>query len=337
MSERKIAVVLQQFGGPDSLKAVQPFLFNLFNDPDIIELPFGPTFQKALATIISKTRSKSVSLKYAEIGGKSPIVEKTCEQLLALQTYFNRHHPKENIKVYLSMRYWRPFAKETIQLLMAEGVTEVVHIPLYAQYSKTNAGSSYNEWDRVTKQLGARFYERRIMYYHRDPQYLQAMNERMNEALAKFPDRSKVQVLFSAHGTPLDMVQAGDPYSYHIQETMEALMKLRGYDLPYMLSYQSKVGPKKWLEPATTKTITELGQQGITDLLVVPIAFVSDHIETLHELDIEERHNAQANGIRNYVVMEGLNASPTFIKALADLALAEIRHLHAVPEKAIPA
>ena len=329
MSNRKIAVVLQQFGGPDSLKAVQPFLFNLFNDPDIVELPFGPTFQKALATIISKNRAKSVSLKYAEIGGKSPIVEKTCEQLLALQTYFNRYHAEENIKVYLSMRYWRPFARETVGRLMAEGVKEVVHIPLYAQYSKTNAGSSYNEWDRVTKQLGARFYERRIMYYHRDPQYLAAMNERIEEALAKFPDRSKVRILFSAHGTPLDMVQAGDPYSYHIEETMEALMKLRGHDLPYQLSYQSKVGPKKWLEPATTKTITELGQQGVTDLLIVPIAFVSDHIETLHELDIEERHNAHQNGIKNYVVMEGLNASPAFIKCLADLALHEIEQLHA--------
>lgn len=327
---KRIAVVLQQFGGPDSLQAVQPFLFNLFNDPDIVELPFGPTFQKAIATIISKTRAKSVSLKYAEIGGKSPIVAKTCEQLLALQTHFNKHHAEENVKVYLAMRYWRPFTKETVERLMADEIQEVVHIPLYAQYSKTNAGSSYNEWDRVTKQLGVHFYERRIMYFHRDPQYLKAMNERIDEALTRFPNPLNVRILFSAHGTPLDMVEAGDPYSFHIEETMELLMKMRGRDLPYQLSYQSKVGPKKWLEPATTKTITELGQKGVKDLLIVPIAFVSDHIETLHELDIEERHNAHANGIKNYVVMEGLNASPTFIKCLADLALAEIKQLYPV-------
>lgn len=325
--ERPIGIVLQQFGGPDSLRAVQPFLFNLFNDPDIVELPFGPTFQKALATIISKTRAKSVSKKYAEIGGRSPIVEKTCEQMLALQTYFNRHHPDLRVRVYLAMRYWRPFARDTAQLIASEGVRDLVHLPLYAQYSKTNAGSSYNEWDRVVKHAGLHFNERRVMNYHLHPTYLKAMNERIDESLQKFPDKSNVRLLFSAHGTPLDMVLAGDPYSTQIAETMEAIMTLRGHDLPYQLSFQSKVGPKKWLEPATTRTIADLGQQGVTDLLVVPIAFVSDHIETLHELDIEERHNALANGIERYVVMEGLNALPTFIQALAEIALQEIGSL----------
>lgn len=330
MIDRKpIAIVLQQFGGPDSLKAVQPFLYNLFNDTDIVEFPLGPRFQRLFATVISRTRAASVSKKYAEIGGKSPIVEKTCEQMLALQAYFNREYPELHVQVFLSMRYWRPFAREVVQLLQAYEIEDVVHLPLYAQFSRTNAGSSYNEWDRVAKRANVKFNERRIMSYHLDPQYLAALNERIDQALSRFPDPAKVRLLFSAHGTPLDMVERGDPYSHHIQETMEALMELRARDLEYQLAYQSKVGPKKWLEPSTTKTITALGQQGVKDLLVVPIAFVSDHIETLHELDIEERHNAESNGITNYVVMEGLNSSSLFIKALADLALAEIEQLRA--------
>lgn len=250
----KAAVVLLQFGGPDSLEAVEPFLFNLFNDSDIVELPFGPRFQKTFARIISKRRSKSVRLKYQEIGGKSPIVDKTFGQVEALQKYLD-NILKEKVIVKVAMRYWKPFTDQIISELQKEGIEDVVLLPLYAQYSKTNAGSSYNEWDRMLKKLHASFHERRIMEYRRDPKYLAALNERIDQALTKFKDPSKVFLLFSAHGTPIDMVERGDPYSHHIIDTMEALMDLRGRDLPYKLSYQSKVGPKKWLTPATDATV----------------------------------------------------------------------------------
>lgn len=325
--DRKFAVVLLQFGGPDSLDAVEPFLFNLFNDADIVELPFGPRFQRFVAKIISSRRSKTVRVKYGEIGGKSPIVEKTFQQAKALQEYFNKEYSEHPVIVKVAMRYWKPFTEQIIQELKDEQVTDVVLLPLYAQYSKTNAGSSYNEWDRMLKKLNALFNERRINEYRFYPKYLQALNERINEAVAKFKNKNDIFLLFSAHGTPVDMVERGDPYAHQIYETMEAVMDLRGRDLPYMLSFQSKVGPKKWLTPATEETIKKLAKEGNTHLLIVPIAFVSDHIETLHELDIEARHLANEVGVKEFIVSEGLNDHPLFIQTLGEIAIQELHHL----------
>ena len=321
------AVVLLQFGGPDSLEAVEPFLFNLFNDADIVELPFGPRFQRFLARQISKRRAPSVREKYAEIGGRSPIVEKTEAQVRALQAYLDEHHPEARASVRLAGRYWKPFTSQTIAELKRDGITEVVLLPLYAQFGKTNAGSSFNEWDRELARQGVCFTERRIREYYKHPKYLAALNARIEEGLAHFEHPEKVFLLFSAHGTPVDMVERGDPYSHQIRETMELLMDLRGRDHHYTLSYQSKVGPKRWLTPSTTKTIRELGRLGMTDVLVIPIAFVSDHIETLHELDIEERETAEKAGIHHFRVMTGLNDHPLFIECLADVAMKELSAL----------
>ncbi|MEO6939419.1 MAG: ferrochelatase [Candidatus Kapaibacterium sp.] len=323
-STSPVGVVLLQFGGPDSLEAVEPFLYNLFNDRDIITFPFGPRFQKVFAKGISKRRAPTVAEKYGEIGGKSPIVQKTLEQTEALQARFLREPLPFPVRVIHAMRYWKPFTEEAVNTLTSEGIRDIVLLPLYAQYSKTNAGSSYNEWDRVTKRLGVTFSERRIEEYRSDGKYLQALSERIDQALAKFPDPSKVRLLFTAHGTPVDMVFGGDPYVYHIRDTMEALMRLRGDDLPYQLSFQSKVGPKQWLTPSTFATFEELGNEGVKDLLVIPIAFVSDHIETLHELEIEGREVTDKAGIERMIVMEGLNDYPLFIEALFDLAMKEI-------------
>ena len=323
----KIAVVLLQFGGPDSLEAVEPFLYNLFSDPDIFELPFGPRFQRFVAGQISSRRAPSVAKKYGEIGGKSPIVEKTEEQVRSLQQYFDARHPEQNVSVRLAGRYWKPFTANTMNALSNEGFSNVILLPLYAQYSKTNAGSSFNEWDRELARQQLQFNERRIREYYKHPKYLAALNARIDEGLAHFANPDKVFLLFSAHGTPVDMVERGDPYAQQIRETMELLMSLRGHDRHYTLSFQSKVGPKQWLTPSTTQTIKDLGRLGMTNVLVVPIAFVSDHIETLHELDIEERHTANNAGITNYRIMTGLNAHPLFIECLADVALKEIEAL----------
>ncbi len=334
--ESPIAIVLLQFGGPDSLDAVEPFLFNLFNDPDIFQLPllkkewtarFGLSFQQFVAKTISARRAKQVRDKYAEIGGKSPIVERTDEQVRTLQLYFDERHPEIKTSVRLAARYWNPLTSETMASLVRDGIKDVILLPLYPQYSVVNAGSSFNEWDRVAKRLNAHFKERRVREYYQNEKYLQALNARIDEGLAGFDNPEKVFLLFSAHGTPLDIVKRGDPYSKQIHETMELVMSKRGHDKQYMLSFQSKVGPKKWLTPSTTATITELGERGISQLLVIPIAFVSDHIETLHELNIEERVTAERAGIKQYHVMNGLNDHPLFIECLADIALKEIHAL----------
>jgi ferrochelatase len=323
----KIAVVLLQFGGPDSLDAVEPFLYNLFNDPDIFELPFGPRFQRFLAGQISKRRAPSVREKYAEIGGRSPIVARTEEQIAALQRLFDERYPELNIDVRLAGRYWKPFTANTMAELVRDHIHDVVLLPLYPQYAMANAGSSFNEWDRERARQKVVFNERRVREYYEHEKYLQALNARMEEGLQHFTDPSEVFLLFSAHGTPMDMVKRGDPYSTQIRETVELVMDRRGRKNEYMLSFQSKVGPKKWLKPSTHDTLIELGQKGVKNMLVVPIAFVSDHIETLHELEIEERRAAEGAGIANYRVMTGLNDHPLFIECLADIALHEIEAL----------
>jgi protoporphyrin/coproporphyrin ferrochelatase len=324
---KEIAVVLLQFGGPDSLEAVEPFLYNLFNDPDIFELPFGPRFQRFLAKQISTRRAPSVRKKYAEIGGRSPIVARTEEQLNALQKYFEEHHSALNIYVRLAGRYWKPFTADTIASLVLDHIHDVVLLPLYPQYAMANAGSSFNEWDRERTRQRVVFNERRIREYYENEKYLQAIVTRIQEGLRDFANPNDVFLLFSAHGTPMDMVQRGDPYSHQIQETVELVMERLGRSQEYKLSFQSKVGPKKWLKPSTHDTLIELGMKGVKNMLVVPIAFVSDHIETLHELEIEERRTAEAAGIENYRVMTGLNDHPLFIECLADVALQEIEAL----------
>ncbi len=323
-AQDKIAVVLLQFGGPDSLEAVEPFLFNLFNDPDIVQVPLGFLLQKPLAKYISRNRAKSVRLKYDEIGGKSPIVEKTEIQRQKLQEALDSRYGAGVVPVLVAMRYWKPFTNEIVTKLKQLGVKKVVLLPLYAQYSKTNAVSCYNEWDRALQNQQLQFEERRIQSYHLDPTYIAAINERMDKGLKRFASLEDVYILFSAHGIPIDLVFEGDPYPIHIRETMEAVMDVRGREIPYSLAYQSKVGPKQWLTPSTENTLKEFGANGMKKLFIVPIAFVSDHIETSHELDIELREIAEHAGIQEYEVMEGLNDSPIFIKALSDMVDAEI-------------
>jgi ferrochelatase len=224
------------------------------------------------------------------------------------------------------MRYWKPFTKTAINSLKKKNISEIVLLPLYAQYSITNAGSAYHEWDRQRTKLGADFNESRIQQYHTHPLYIKAFQQRIDEALQKFSDMKYIYILFSGHGTPLDIGEKGDPYSIQIRETMELVLeKFRNYESS--LSWQSKVGPRKWLEPDTEATIKELAKHGHKKLLVVPISFVSDHIETAHELAIEAREEALEHGVKEFIVSEGLNDSPLFIEALADIAIRELEKL----------
>jgi ferrochelatase len=309
----KIAVVLLNLGGPDSLDAVQPFLENLFNDPDIFKLPF----QKALARYISKKRAPKVQKEYELIGGKSPINEWTEKQRLMLENKLRE--AGNEVDVLIAMRYWKPLTQEVVTKVETGNYEKVIMLPLYPHFSVSTTGSSFNEWKRFFKGD-----ESKVIYinsYQTHPLYLNAINERIDETLLRFPEGvgKDVQLVFSAHGTPVSYVKKGDPYSFHIKDTIDGVMKMRNYSHMYHQCYQSKVGPAKWLEPATDTMIEELASRGKKHLLIIPISFVSDHVETSFELDIEYRHVADKVRIENYIVMKGLNDSQLFIDALYDL------------------
>ncbi|MEI8135485.1 MAG: ferrochelatase [bacterium] len=325
--KNKKAIVLLQFGGPDSLDAVKPFLFNLFKDPDIVQFPGGMLTQRLFAFAISTLRFKKLQQKYSEIGGRSPITETTFKQRDALQQAMDLHYGKDEVLVTVAMRYWKPETSVTINELIKKGITDILLLPLYAQYSVTNAGSAFNEWDRQVAKLNATFNDRRVKHYHKNPTYIQSFQERIQQALEKFNSNENIYILFSAHGTPLDIVKKGDPYSEQIRETMELVVEPFRAQYKYGLSFQSKVGPKKWLEPDTEETIEHLIKEGKKKLLIVPISFVSDHIETLHELNIEAREEAEEAGVEEFIVSEGLNISPTFIRALTEISVSELEHL----------
>ncbi len=316
---KKLAVVLLNLGGPDSLENVEPFLKNLFSDPDIFKIPFG---QKWFAKIISKNRAPVVIEQYKKIGGKSPINEWTERQRKTLEAALRKDNI--NADVFTAMRYWKPLTEETVRKVENGGYEKIILLPLYPHYSVSTTGSSFNEWKRRYKGDKKKliFIER----YFNDEKYVDALNERIDQTLMKFDEsiRGEVVILFSAHGTPVSMAKKGDPYSREIDETVRLVIKRRSDGREYRLAYQSKVGPVKWLEPSTDKMIETLAAEGRKQLLVVPISFTSDHIETLFELDIEYRRVAESCGIENYIVTEGLNDSPLFIEALKEIVKKEI-------------
>lgn len=316
---KKIAVVLLNLGGPDSQEAVEPFLYNLFCDPDIFKIPIG---QKLFAKIISKRRAPKVAHEYGLIGGKSPLNEYTEQQRKLLENELRTVNP--NIDVIVAMRYWNPLTAEIAQKVEKGNYDKIVLLPLYPHFSVSTTGSSFNEWKRCYKGD-----PKKVVYidsYFDHPKYLAALNQRIDETLLKFPEelRNDVHILFSAHGTPVSMVKGGDPYSIQIQKTVEETMKMRNHSHKYHLSFQSKVGPVRWLEPATDDMIKDLKLQGVDNLLVVPVSFVSDHIETLFELDIEYREVADEVKMKNYIMMPGLNDSELFISCLKNVTLKSI-------------
>jgi ferrochelatase len=317
--------MLLNLGGPDSLDAVEPFLYNLFCDPDIIEMKMGGLFRKALAKYISTRRAKHVTEIYRSIGGKSPLNELTEEQAHALQEALAEHGV---FKVYLAMRYWHPLTNEALSLALDEGVRRFILLPLYPQFSKTTTGSSINEWNRLVKKLGldGEIQTRIVRDYYDHPKFIEALVARIREGLERFDAtaRKEVHLLFSAHGVPVSVIESGDPYEQQVHATVTAAMKVLEFSNPHHISYQSKVGRAEWLEPSTVDKVAELGKHGVKNLLVVPVAFVSDHSETLYEIDIQIREEvAEPAGIENFVLMPAINSHPAFIEALADLTVRE--------------
>jgi ferrochelatase len=328
----KLGVVLFQLGGPDSLDAIEPFLYNLFSDPDIIDFPFARIARQPLARLISTTRARHVRHHYAEIGGCSPILEFTQRQARALEAELRQDF---DARVVVAMRYWHPFTAEAIRELQAHAPEEVVLLPLYPQYSRTTTGSSLNEWQRRFHPNGWAPKVQAVTEFHEDPGYIDAVVESIHEALAGFDDPGRlddIDMVFSAHSLPVSIVEAGDPYQRQIERTVDLVWRQGHWPGRRHLCYQSKVGASKWLQPSMHATLKRLAEQGSRRVLVIPISFVSDHVETLHEIDIEHRAQALGLGIREYRMVPGLNDAPRFVGVLGSLVRARLkqyRNLHA--------
>ncbi|HKE23744.1 MAG TPA: ferrochelatase [Bryobacteraceae bacterium] len=316
-----LGVVLFQLGGPDSLESVEPFLYNLFSDPDIIDFPFARIARQPLARVIASRRARHVAHHYAELGGKSPLIENTMRQAAALET---RLRQSLDARVVVAMRYWHPFTAEAIAQLGPHRPEEIVLLPLYPQYSKTTTGSSFHEWSRRFHPNGWNPRIHIVEEFHEDDAYLEAVRESIDRTLAEFPDPRAVDFVFSAHSVPVSVIDHGDPYQRHIERTVELVWQRGRWPGRRHLCYQSKVGASKWLRPSMHETIRKLADERRRHVLVAPISFVSDHIETLHEIEIEHREQALSLGIEQYRMVPGLNDSPAFIEALASIVEARV-------------
>jgi len=322
--KKRVGIVLFQLGGPDSLEAVEPFLLNLFLDPDII--PLGPLgiLRRPIAKLISSRRSIPVAGKYAEIGRRSPIRLLTERQRVRLVVALS---PYIDALAVTAMRYWHPMSAEAAETLRkAEPLDDIVLLPLYPHFSFATTLSSLKEWRRVYGPLNGRAKEHTVGQFYDHPLYIQAVVQRIGSVLRQFQDSSRIHLVFSAHGLPMSLVEKGDPYPKQIETTVRLVCELgarqyTGWPRTHLLCYQSRVGPAKWLQPPLTGTIERLGHEGVKEVLVVPISFVTEHIETLHEINIEARVEAKGVGIETFRMMPAVGDSPLFIAALKDLVL----------------
>lgn len=310
----KTAVVLMNLGGPDSLDAVQPFLFNLFNDPAIIGAPM--LVRWFLAHKISRKRAPVAREIYAQLGGKSPLVEETARQAQALQDLLGNE-----FKVLVAMRYWHPLTAEAVGEAKEWGAERVVLLPLYPQFSTTTTRSSLREWRKRAAKAGLNVPTETVCCYPAEEGLVTAMAELVRKGWQDAAAAGRPRVLFSAHGLPKQIVDAGDPYPLQVEQTARAVAAAAGIaDGDWVVCYQSRVGPLEWIGPATEDELERAGADKVP-VVVVPIAFVSEHSETLVELDIEYRHLADKLGIPAYVRVPAVSHHPSFIAGLARLAL----------------
>lgn len=311
---RRIAVVLFNLGGPDGPDAVRPFLFNLFNDPAIIGLP--GIVRTPLAGLISSRREEAAKANYAIMGGGSPLLPETMKQAEALEASLAGRLPGDVVRTFIAMRYWRPFTDETAKAVAAFAPDEIVLLPLYPQYSTTTTGSSLKIWAETYKGPGR---VRAVCCYPAQAGLIEAHVRLIEEAYAAAGKPGPARLLFSAHGLPEKVVKGGDPYQAQVEATAAALAARLGGGWDWQVSYQSRVGPMTWIGPATDQAIIEASKAGLA-LVIVPVAFVSEHIETLVELDHEYGALAKANGCPAYIRVPALGVAEAFIGGLADLA-----------------
>lgn len=323
-TDDRIGVLLLNLGGPETLDDVRPFLFNLFSDPDIIRLPFR-FMQKPLAWFISTQRYKKSTGYYEKIGGGSPLRKITARQARALEDELNSRGL--NSRVYVAMRYWHPFTEETFEQIERDGIRQLIVLPLYPQFSISSTGSSLNRMNKVIvdKRLDA-IQTSVICSWQADPDYIQSLAGMVKEELAKFADQdpAATTIIFSAHSVPVRYIEEGDPYLEYTRQTFQLVMEEVGTHYPHTLSFQSRVGPVKWLRPSTEETLRRLASEGVSQTLMVPISFVSEHSETLYEMDVLYKEVADEIGIKEYRRVPALDCRPDFIAALANLVQREL-------------
>jgi ferrochelatase len=348
-----IGVVLLNLGGPDSIHAVKPFLYNLFSDRKIIQL--GPRFlQKPIARLISTLRSKKAESYYRLIGGRSPILDITNAQAKALEETLNDSrltiHDSRLFRIFVGMRYWHPLIEDVIPHIYNDGIRKLIGLSLYPQYSLATSGSALAKFKEAvinTYQIdkteaakisssfeyhgessctihSSQFTIHGILSWHDHPLYIEALTDVIKKGLKSFDSELDIHVLFSAHSLPEKFIDEGDPYVRHIQGTIEEIVKR--LPIKWDLSYQSRSGPVKWLGPSTDEKLKELSNRNIKNILIVPVSFVSDHIETLYEIDILYMQMAKSLGI-NLRRTDSLNTHPLFIEALKDIVIRNVKEL----------
>ncbi len=312
----KKAVILFNLGGPDKLENVEPFLFNLFNDPAILNLP---TFLRyPLAKLIANRRAPTAKKIYQELGGSSPILKLTEEQASALESKLNEDDNDSKYKCFIVMRCWHPRAENVVKEVIDYGPDEIILMPLYPQYSAATSGSSINEWQNICKKNNFEVKTCTLCCYPTDNNFIQAHKD---EIFKKIKNLDNFKLIFSAHGLPEKNIKKGDPYQWQVEQSVDRIVKsLNIKNLDWILSYQSRVGPLKWIGPSTEDIIVENSKLG-KQIVLVPIAFVSEHSETLVELDIEYKELADKNGCKNYIRVPALGKNENYIKAMSNLII----------------
>ena len=308
------AVILLNLGGPDTIKAIRPFLQNLFSDREIIKLPVQPL----LARLIARSRSKKIAARYEAIGGGSPIVKLTKAQASATETKLRARGV--DCRLYVGMSYWHPFIKEAVAAAADDGFSQILALTLFPHFSRATTGSCLRALEGAVDRVDAALTVLAIEQWPDDPAYLDALAAQLKLGLEKFTaaQREDLKVIFSAHSLPQEFVDQGDPYPDQIKETIDGLIERVG-PLDWILSYQSRSGPVEWMEPQTDKVIVETAESGTKNVLMVPISFVSDHIETLYEIDVMYKELGLSRGLESFERVPALNNSGLFIEALAGL------------------
>jgi protoporphyrin/coproporphyrin ferrochelatase len=318
-SARKVAIVLMNLGGPDRLESVPPFLFNLFYDPAITEMP--APFRWLFATWITRKRQAEVQENYRLMGGKTPLLEETLGQARALEAALA---DLGDVRCFLAMRYWYPFSEDAAREVKAFGPDRVLLLPLYPQYSNATTGSSLAAWRRAALALGLDVPTRTVCCYPTEPGFVRAHADLIRRGLERAAAYGRPRLLFSAHGLPEAFIKKGDPYRWQVERTCDAVVReLAVPDLDWLICYQSRVGPQKWIEPYTDAEVERAAKAGLP-IVMTPIAFVSEHIETLVEMDHEYAKLAKEAGAPGFVRVPTPTVHPEFIGALAALVR---RHL----------
>ena len=327
----RVGVVLFNLSGPRKPEDVAPFLYNLFMDPAILDLPVGGIFRHWLCKLVSSKRSPSTVRDYEVIGGRSPVYRLTKEQARALRAFLNKKIGDKlgvSFETYIAFRYWHPFSREVAEKMRQDGVSKVVLLPLFPQYSKSTTGSSLALWWHL-EQAGEipQWPTTSIIEYAANPKYVRAISERIDEALQRFPRdvRKDVHLVFSPHGTPLkEMKERCDPYCCLTHSTVDRIMKLRNFDRPFHIAFRNRTGFGEWLTPSTSEKLHELASLGHNAILIIPITSVTEHIDTVFELDVKVRADVGKWGIDYFEVTSGLNCHPLFIEALAEAVVAQL-------------